>query len=211
LKIQYNRNRYYDYYTGRWLTHDPLGITPNPQERDILRATGQYEDGLNLYEYANTNPVSLLDPMGSVVHKPGKEGCRKWSHYRRPHRLGFNWSEVKECVRKGGSCRKVNTYITWSKRHKGALFEVWARRWVTTKYLGISVQMCKVYYRRYHYDEVFYNGIIRRVKCGFGLRVMCRCRCRYSVQITEKLVHVYKYCLGYDYYGPPIYTKATCK
>ena len=26
LKIQYNRNRYYDYYTGRWLTHDPLGI-----------------------------------------------------------------------------------------------------------------------------------------------------------------------------------------
>jgi hypothetical protein len=28
LKIQYNRNRYYDYYTGRWLTHDPLGINP---------------------------------------------------------------------------------------------------------------------------------------------------------------------------------------
>jgi len=28
LKIQYNRNRYYDYYTGRWLTHDPLGIDP---------------------------------------------------------------------------------------------------------------------------------------------------------------------------------------
>ena len=26
LKIQYNRNRYYDYYSGRWLTHDPLGI-----------------------------------------------------------------------------------------------------------------------------------------------------------------------------------------
>jgi RHS repeat-associated protein len=32
LKIQYNRNRYYDYYSGRWLTHDPLGITPNPQK-----------------------------------------------------------------------------------------------------------------------------------------------------------------------------------
>jgi len=29
FKLQYNRNRYYDQYTGRWLTHDPLGITPN--------------------------------------------------------------------------------------------------------------------------------------------------------------------------------------
>jgi len=29
LKIQYNRNRYYDYYTGRWLTHDPLGFLRN--------------------------------------------------------------------------------------------------------------------------------------------------------------------------------------
>ena len=25
LKIQYNRNRYYDYYTGRWTTQDPAG------------------------------------------------------------------------------------------------------------------------------------------------------------------------------------------
>ncbi|MHC4620409.1 MAG: hypothetical protein ACYTEQ_21885 [Planctomycetota bacterium] len=28
LKIQYNRNRYHDYYTGRWLTEDLLGISP---------------------------------------------------------------------------------------------------------------------------------------------------------------------------------------
>ncbi|MHC4573042.1 MAG: hypothetical protein ACYS76_02730 [Planctomycetota bacterium] len=25
LKIQYNRNRYYNYHTGRWLSHDPSG------------------------------------------------------------------------------------------------------------------------------------------------------------------------------------------
>jgi hypothetical protein len=24
LTLQYNRHRYYDYYTGRWTTHDPL-------------------------------------------------------------------------------------------------------------------------------------------------------------------------------------------
>ena len=48
MKIQYNRNRYYDYYTGRWLTYDPLG----------------YVDGLNLYEYPRSNPVILVDPSG---------------------------------------------------------------------------------------------------------------------------------------------------
>ena len=48
LKIQYNRNRYYDYYAGRWLTHDPLN----------------YIDGMNLYEYVQTNPVNHIDPFG---------------------------------------------------------------------------------------------------------------------------------------------------
>jgi len=48
LKLQYNRNRYYDQYTGRWLTHDPLG----------------YIDGMNAYEYGGSNPVSRSDPFG---------------------------------------------------------------------------------------------------------------------------------------------------
>jgi RHS repeat-associated protein len=51
LKIQYNRNRYYDYYTGRWLT-------PDPEE---------YADGLNLYEYGGSDPVSRTDPFGDIV------------------------------------------------------------------------------------------------------------------------------------------------
>jgi RHS repeat-associated protein len=58
LKIQYNRNRYYDYYTGRWLTHDPLG----------------YVDGMNLYEYVKSNPATGIDPWGL-----DKADC-KWDH-----------------------------------------------------------------------------------------------------------------------------------
>ncbi|MHC4868024.1 MAG: RHS repeat domain-containing protein, partial [Planctomycetota bacterium] len=39
---------YYDYYTGRWLTHDPAG----------------YVDGLSLYVYCRLNPLNCHDPMG---------------------------------------------------------------------------------------------------------------------------------------------------
>ena len=48
LKLQYSRFRYYDPETGRWLTHDPLG----------------YVDGMNLYEYVRSMPVSTIDPTG---------------------------------------------------------------------------------------------------------------------------------------------------
>jgi len=51
LKLQYNRNRYYDQYTGRWLTHDPLG----------------YIGGMNLYEYALRNPASDADMLGLLT------------------------------------------------------------------------------------------------------------------------------------------------
>jgi len=53
LKLQYSRNRYYDYYTGRWLKNDPLG----------------YTDGMNLYEYVQSNPVLLLDAWGLYKYK----------------------------------------------------------------------------------------------------------------------------------------------
>jgi len=69
LKIQYNRNRYYDYYTGRWLTEDPL----------------EYLDSVNLYLYALSNPVVHTDPDGLRGRIRGwiiGLGCRR---FRRLH------------------------------------------------------------------------------------------------------------------------------
>jgi len=63
LKIQYNRNRYYDPQTGRWLTHDPLGITPNPPKPNTFDIVTQYKETTNLYEYGSNDPVMHIDPM----------------------------------------------------------------------------------------------------------------------------------------------------
>jgi RHS repeat-associated protein len=64
LKIQYNRNRYYDYYTGRWLTHDPLGVSLAESSDNIFAAWVQYVHGENLYEYVKSSPLGKGDPFG---------------------------------------------------------------------------------------------------------------------------------------------------
>ncbi|MBI9019103.1 MAG: RHS repeat-associated core domain-containing protein, partial [Phycisphaerae bacterium] len=46
--LQYSRNRYMDYETGRWLSHDPLG----------------YTNGVNLYGYVGNKPLRYSDPLG---------------------------------------------------------------------------------------------------------------------------------------------------
>jgi len=55
LKIMNYRHRYYDTYTGRFTTHDPLG----------------YVNNLNLYEYVKSNPMRYSDPFGNSTC----EGC----------------------------------------------------------------------------------------------------------------------------------------
>jgi RHS repeat-associated protein len=48
--LHYNYHRYYNPSTGRYLTPDPIGQT----------------GGLNIYLYANNNPINLLDPGGMI-------------------------------------------------------------------------------------------------------------------------------------------------
>jgi len=46
--LHYNRHRYYDYDTGRYISRDPLGLG----------------GGINVYAYAGGNPVAYYDPLG---------------------------------------------------------------------------------------------------------------------------------------------------
>jgi RHS repeat-associated protein len=46
--FHYNYHRYYDPRTGRYLTPDPIGLA----------------DGINLFLYAENNPINMTDPGG---------------------------------------------------------------------------------------------------------------------------------------------------
>jgi len=69
LKFQYSRNRYYDYYTGRFTTHDPLGINPIGFENNPFSILQQYNNGLGLYEYVGGNPTTKSDVYGLKITK----------------------------------------------------------------------------------------------------------------------------------------------
>ncbi len=58
------KHRQYDYETGRFLQHDPLGIIPNSEKTNIFKIYLQYLDALNLYEYVRDNPTNSNDPYG---------------------------------------------------------------------------------------------------------------------------------------------------
>ena len=88
LKIQYNRNRYYDYYSGRWLTQDPLGITPNCRKPNEFRPFGQYEDSMNLYEMMGSNLLMGSDPWGLLFFPPNPvRSCRGLSKFKSIRKL----------------------------------------------------------------------------------------------------------------------------
>ncbi|WP_315856249.1 RHS repeat-associated core domain-containing protein [Burkholderia cepacia] len=46
--LHYNLFRYYDPDVGRYISPDPIGLV----------------GGVNLYQYANNNPISWIDPLG---------------------------------------------------------------------------------------------------------------------------------------------------
>jgi RHS repeat-associated protein len=52
------RHRDHHPLLGRWINRDP-------KDQDVV--AGGYHDGMNLYQYVMSNPVSIVDPSGTVV------------------------------------------------------------------------------------------------------------------------------------------------
>jgi RHS repeat-associated protein len=52
INLQYNRNRWYDPGTGRWISQDPIGFRAGDQ---------------NLYRYVGNNVINAIDPNGTDI------------------------------------------------------------------------------------------------------------------------------------------------
>ncbi len=100
--LEFMRARYYDSTLGRFLSEDPVGI----------------RGGLNLYEYVDNAPTSLVDPSGLIrddTVEPGgcRRVCLKWKlrpnteEEKRVCKLAF----VAACLAGGPVVRVVCTAI----------------------------------------------------------------------------------------------------
>jgi len=58
------RHRSYDTYAGRFLQNDPLGTNPASPEHNRFDILNQYADGVNFYQYVQSNPVTSVDSYG---------------------------------------------------------------------------------------------------------------------------------------------------
>ena len=75
LTMNYYKNRWYDAETGRFISHDPLGIVPEGYENGF-NVYSQYSNGLLLYNYTSNNPINGTDQLGLYDPRyPGLPPC----------------------------------------------------------------------------------------------------------------------------------------
>ncbi|MBW8017821.1 MAG: RHS repeat protein [Planctomycetes bacterium] len=109
-EIMYYRNRYYNTYTGRFLTNDPLGVVPNPSKPNNFAPMHQYKDGMNVYCYVKSKVVSLYDPYGLRAGGSGFDlplriqECKRWCTrtYRGWGRIGCKMKCQSHILGEGG-------------------------------------------------------------------------------------------------------------
>ena len=192
LKIQYNRNRYYDYYTGRWLTHDPLGIVPNAQKPNVFDVVGQYSDGTNSYEYVHSNPLVGLDPSGLKT-----EGSKRMRVCYEVYVLDW-W---KGYVTEPGCCNYNLKIITWETPLKKAYWGDPSRntRTYTTEWIWDDEKKeCLHGWITFYNDKKREEGNIIERTPKRGGWFWCKCYCKYKVALTMRRYYAFKIEWGHD-------------
>nr|WP_244143596.1 RHS repeat-associated core domain-containing protein [Burkholderia multivorans] len=85
--LHYNRHRYYDPSSGRFVSKDPIGL----------------DGGINVYQYAD-NPTGWIDPLGLAkrcgcpcgVEPHGNQPSPRPSGYQSHHIIQDRWAKANE-------------------------------------------------------------------------------------------------------------------
>nr|WP_269113298.1 RHS repeat-associated core domain-containing protein [Burkholderia diffusa] len=85
--MHYNRHRYYDPNSGRFISKDPIGLA----------------GGINVYQYAD-NPTGWIDPLGLAkrcgcpcgVEPHGNQPSPRPSGYQSHHIIQHRWAKANE-------------------------------------------------------------------------------------------------------------------
>ncbi|WP_344571105.1 RHS repeat-associated core domain-containing protein, partial [Kitasatospora viridis] len=72
-RLNYNHHRYYDPETARYITPDPLGLTPAPNPDTYVHNPHTWSDPLGLSPHANPRPTGP-DPNGHIVYRALAKG-----------------------------------------------------------------------------------------------------------------------------------------
>lgn len=159
LILQYSRNRYYEYYTGRMLTHDPFGVIPNALKPNKFIIIDQYQDGLNLYEYVKSSPVVYTDSTGlkikfSIKCSPWQEKVLQAAHDAVEARLPYIKSELEKFTYDW----VIENYVEEENRDQGN------KKQQQSIYEGHNFWM---------------NNVFRdiNIMLNVGVKVTCECKC----------------------------------
>jgi RHS repeat-associated protein len=95
--LYYNWNRSYNPETGRYISHDPIGIN----------------GGVNVYGYAEGSPLNFIDPMGLICEDKIVKFVRdNFSHFSSCQDLAY-YAVTEELPREGGEVPKSTVYDTF--------------------------------------------------------------------------------------------------
>ena len=130
--LYHTPHRAYNPETGRWMQIDPFGINPSEQMNNVFDPQGGYIDGLNLYEYAKSNPSMDTDSWGLAVgyDNPGCGICGPdvtdalYDLVRKVRKDYFGWLpfQRKEKCRAMFSARSHGTAWDIAELHDPSLF-----------------------------------------------------------------------------------------